>query len=145
MFCVALTVCLGSSLLVCVASLVGFSVVVPSASPASPTTILPCISGCSSQWYGTVPDPSKKTSEEYPGCNTPVSNAPLSAVAVCGSVSLLTNLTVVPGATLSWAGLKAWLLISTVIVVLGAGAVLSAGAVVSAGTVVGSVAAPPVS
>jgi hypothetical protein len=74
---------------------------------APPTTTLPFISGCSSQWYATVPDPSKKTSKEDPGCNTPVSNNPLSAVAVCGSVSLLTNLTVVPGATLSWAGLKA--------------------------------------
>ena len=74
-----------------------------------------------------------------------MSNTPLSAVAVCGSGSLLTNLTVVPGATLSWAGLKAWLLISTVVVLLGAGAVLSAGCVVWAGTVVGSVAAPPVS
>src|SRR5215216_6648681 len=139
MFCVALTVCLGSSLVVCVGSLVGFSVVVPSASPASPTTILPCISGCSSQWYGTVPDPSNNTSMEYPGCNTPVSNAPLSAVAVCGSLSLLTNLTVVPGATLSWAGLKAWSRISTVIALLGAGGVvLSAGVVVvSPGTTAG--------
>jgi hypothetical protein len=75
---------------------------------------------------------------EYPGCNSPVSNAPLSAVAVCGTVPLLTNVTVVPGATLSWAGLKALSLISTVVVLLGAGAVLSAGVVVvSAGTTTG--------
>jgi hypothetical protein len=41
--------------------------------------------------------------------------------------------TVVPGATLSWAGLKAWSRISTVVVLLGAGVVLSAGVVASAG------------
>src|SRR5829696_9622447 len=78
--------------------------VVSSPPPPSPTTILPFISGCSSQWYVTVPDPRKKTHVDSPGSNTPVSNRSLSAVAVCASVSLLTNVTVVPGATLSWAG-----------------------------------------
>jgi hypothetical protein len=97
----------------------------PPSSPAWPMAILPCISGCSSQWYVTAPDPSKRTSKEYPGSNTLVSNNPLSAVAVCDSVSLLRNLTVVPGATLSWVGSKPWLLISTVIVLFGAGVLLA--------------------
>src|SRR5215208_400019 len=118
--------CVGSSS-------VGFSVVVPSAPLPSPTTIVPCISGCSSQWYGTVPSPSKTTGYEDPG-GISKSNSLVSEVAVCGTLSLLTNVTVVPGATLSWGGLKALLRISTVVVLSGAGVVLSAGA--SAGTVV---------
>src|SRR3712207_8056901 len=40
-----------------------------------------------------------------------------------------------PGATLSWAGLKALSLISTVVVLLGAGVVVWAGVVLSVGVV----------
>src|SRR5215216_7080515 len=65
---------------------------------------------------------------DSPGSNLFVSNTSLSAVAVCATVSLFSNLTVVPGAMLSWSGLKARALISTtVVVLLGAGALLSAG------------------
>src|SRR5215216_47579 len=68
---------------------------------------------------------------DSPGSNLFVSNTSLSAVAVCATVSLFSNLTVVPGTMLSRSGLKAWSLISTVVVLLGAGALLSAGSFVA--------------
>src|SRR5215210_2217670 len=68
---------------------------------------------------------------DSPGSNLFVSNTSLSAVAVCATVPLFSNLTAVPGAMLSWAGLKARSVISTVVVLLGAGALLSAGSFVA--------------
>src|SRR5829696_355410 len=51
-----------------------------------------------------------------PRFNFPESNAPRGwvDVAVCGALSLFTHLTVVPGATVTWGGLKAKFLMFTV-------------------------------
>src|SRR3982751_7016944 len=74
--------------------------------PPSPTVTLPTISGCISQWYVNVPDPSKLTGTDSPGFNGPESNCPSSAVTVCGSAPSLTNTIESPGPVAASAGSK---------------------------------------
>ena len=59
------------------------------------------------QWQAKVPPWAKVNVKLCPGLRLPESNDPSSAVTVCGEVSLLVQVTVVPAATLKVGGSKA--------------------------------------
>lgn len=73
------------------------------------TTIVAVIIGCTVQWYGNVPVLLNVTLLLPPGGMLPVSQAPESLVAVCGTPSEFCHVTVVPFATVSVEGPKAML------------------------------------
>src|SRR5215213_11718728 len=75
------------------------------------------MSGCGSQWYAYFLPALLKVYEYLcPLRKSPESNAPLFAVAVCWTLSLLIQVTLVPGVTEILAGLKLKSWITTVFV-----------------------------
>src|SRR3712207_3152562 len=73
--------------------------------------------GCGVQWYAYFFPLALKVREYFcPLRKSPESNAPLFAVAVCWALSLLIQMTFVPGLMVMWAGLKLKSWITTVLV-----------------------------
>ena len=73
---------------------------------AASTVIEPVICGWIAQWYGNEPAVLNVTVFEAPVSSVPVSNAPPSAVAVCGISSEFVQVTVSPTVTVTVGGEK---------------------------------------
>ena len=81
------------------------------------TTTLPLMKGCISQWYAFFPTVLKVCEYLCPDLKCPELNEPaLFAVTVCGALSLLIHLTLVPRFMVIWPGLKRKFWITTVLV-----------------------------